>query len=208
MDSACRNCRREGIKLFLKVEKCFTAKCPVSRRAYPPGVHGPKGSGKPTEYGTQLREKQKAKRIYGVRERQFRNYVEGALTKTGNTAEHLLRTLEQRLDTVIRRAGYAVSQRQARQLVNHGHFLLNAKKVSIPSLLVQSGDVITVRRPDELSNLQNVIAVNTALERPQQVPGWLSVDRDAKRIEVLRLPTVGDVESTFDPKLIIEFYSR
>ncbi len=208
MDAVCRNCRREGMKLFLKGEKCFTSKCPVSRRAYPPGIHGPKGASKPTEYGTQLREKQKAKRIYGIRERQFKNYVAHALAKTGNTAEHLLRALERRLDSVIFRSGLAATHRQARQLVSHGHFLLNGKKVTTASLLVHPNDRIALRSGNGADNEQNVIAVNLAAKQQRKMPSWMSFDPESRTIEVLRLPEFSDVEPNFDSKLIIEFYSR
>ena len=208
MDSVCRNCRREGMKLFLKGEKCFTPKCPVSRRAYPPGVHGPKGAPKPTEYGTQLREKQKAKRIYGVRERQFRNYVDTALGSSGNTADTLLATLERRLDAVVYRAGFAVSHRQARQLVAHGHFAVDGQRVTIPSYLVHAGAIITVVKLGELAQETNVLAADLAQEKKGTLPAWLRFDSEQKRVEVLRLPAREDIEQSFDPKLIIEFYSR
>ncbi len=208
MDGACRNCRREGIKLFLKGEKCFTPKCPVSRRAYPPGLHGPKGVGKMTEYGTQLREKQKAKRIYGIRERQFKNYVDRALARTGNTAEHLLRSLEQRLDSVVWRAGFTASHRQARQLVGHGHFLVNGEKANVPSMLVAAGDRITLHDASELDNVQNVIAATLVAKQQYKAPAWLVVNPDERSITVLRSPEATEIEQSFNSKLIIEFYSR
>lgn len=208
MNAVCRNCRREGMKLFLKGEKCFTPKCPVSRRAYPPGIHGPKGASKATEYGTQLREKQKAKRIYGVRERQFRNYVDEALGSTGNTTDQLLQMLERRLDAVLFRVGITQSHRQARQLVAHGHFSVNGRRVTIPSYRVNVGDVITLKNTNELARENNVLAVNFAQEKNVHIPEWLRFDPSEKRVEVFRLPTRKDIEPSFNPKLILEFYSR
>jgi small subunit ribosomal protein S4 len=198
----CRLCRREGEKLFLKGEKCYTEKCPVERRPYAPGMHQSK-FGKLSQYGIRLREKQKAKRIYGLREEQFRRYVEWAKRVKGVTGDFLLELLERRLDNVVYRAGLATSRDQARQLVTHGHFLVNDRPVNIPSFLVRPGDVITLR-PNSLQKP----GIKALLETKARgtVPAWL--ERADGRVQVLDRPKIDQLEHKLNMQLIIEFYSR
>lgn len=200
----CRLCRREGIKLYLKGNRCFTDKCPVDRRSYAPGEHGQRRK-KLSEYGIQLREKQKARRIYGVLERQFRRYFQLAERSRGVTGETLLQVLERRLDNVVYRLGLAASRSEARQLVRHGHFSVNDRKVNIPSYMVREGDVIAVR-----ANAKNLTRIQELAEdaRTRQVPGWLSMDYDALKGRVLRLPQREDIDAPIEEHLIVELYSR
>lgn len=197
-------CRREGTKLFLKGAKCFTAKCPVSRRAYPPGAHGPtQGRVKLTSFGKQLREKQKAKRVYGLLERQFRNYVVRAASSKGNTGEILQSLLELRLDNVVYRLGIAESRQQARQWVSHGHVLVNGKKLDIPSYTVRLNDAVTF----------DVDITKEFAKRTQQIekhprPQWLQLDLTQGSATIISHPTLADVERTFDITPIVEYYSR
>lgn len=202
----CSRCRRAGEKLFLKGEKCFSAKCPLTRRNYPPGMHGGKAQRKETGYGGQLQEKQKAKWVYGLREAQFRNYVAKAVKKKGNTAQNFLQMLERRLDNVIYRLGLAKSRQAARQLVLHSHFLINNQKVNIPSYLVKSNEIITWREKSKKSKLFTDLTQILAKHEP---PAWLSFDKQNLTAKVLGLPQEGDLQQmNFDPKKIIEFYSR
>ncbi len=200
----CRMCRREGMKLFLKGERCFTDKCAIERRSYPPGQHG-QGRHKFSEYSYQLREKQKVKRIYGVLERQFRRYFEMAERSRGVTGENLLVSLERRLDNIVYRMGFANSRSEARQLVRHGHFSVNGRKVSIPSFLVRVGDRIEVRERS-----RKVARIADALELSQRrgIPEWLEVQRDAFTGEVKAFPQRADLTMPISETLIVELYSK
>ena len=203
-DSVCRLCRREGMKLFLKGDRCYTDKCAVSRRSYAPGQHG-QGRKKLSEYGLQLREKQKAKRYYGVLESQFAKYYEMASNKAGVTGENLLQILERRLDNVIYRLGFAVSRAEARQLVSHGHFTVNGKRVNIPSFLVKPGDVIAIA--DKSKNTAKIKAVleNTA---GKTIPKWLELDGDNAKAKVIALAERDDIDLQIEETLIVELYSK
>jgi small subunit ribosomal protein S4 len=200
----CKLCRREKMKLFLKGSKCEGPKCPIEIRPYPPGEHG-RGRPKETEYLLQLREKQKARRIYGVLERQFRNYYVEANKTTGKTGEALLTMLERRLDNVVYRAGFAKSRDMARQLVRHGHLMVNGRKVTIPSFLVKENDIIDVRQKS-LEMTPFVVARAEAGER--QVPAWLEVIPDRMRILVHSLPVRQQIDTPVQEQLIVELYSR
>ena len=202
----CKLCRREGMKLFLKAERCLTPKCAVERRNTPPGQQ--QGGGRrrrPTEFAIQWREKQKARRIYGVLEAQFRRHFAEAERRPGSTGENLLAILETRLDNVIYRIGLGGSRAQARQFVRHGHVTVNGRKCNIPSALVRAGDVIAVAE-----GARDQDAVRTALESaPQrQVPAWLSFDQSALSVRVNSLPGRGDIDSQITEQLIVEFYAR
>jgi small subunit ribosomal protein S4 len=199
----CRLCRREGTKLFLKGEKCYTDKCPVARRPSAPGQHG-QGRRKLSEYGVQLREKQKARRWYGVLEGQFARYLEKAERKKGVTGTTLLQTLERRLDNVVYRLGLALSRAEARQLVRHGHFMVNGRKVDIPSYQVKPGDVIQVREASR--NKAHFKEIRETQGRG--VPEWLEVDREQLKGTVLRLPTREEIDVPVQEHLVVELYSR
>jgi small subunit ribosomal protein S4 len=203
-DSVCRMCRREGMKLFLKGERCFTDKCAIERRNYPPGQHG-QGRHKFSEYSIQLREKQKVKRIYGVFERQFRRYFTLADRAKGVTGEILLTTLERRLDNIVFRLSFANSRAEARQLVRHGHFKVNGRTVTIPSFLVSVGDKITVRERS-----QKVARIVEALELSQRrgVPDWLEINREGFTGTVKMLPQRADLTMPINERLIVELYSK
>ena len=203
-DEQCRICRREGQKLFLKGSRCYTDKCSVSRRNYAPGQHGQKKA-KLSEYGTQLREKQKTKSFYGVGERQFRKYFEMASNKKGITGENLLQILESRLDNVVYRLGYGSSRPQARQLVNHGHFEVNGKKVDIASYLVKPGDVIAVRESKKDSA---VIKANVEANSARPVPAWLEKNVEKLSGKVVTLASREDVDIPVEEHLIVELYSK
>jgi small subunit ribosomal protein S4 len=198
----CKQCRREGQKLFLKGERCLTDKCGVERRSYPPGDHG-RGRQKQSEYRVQLREKQKARRYYGVLEKQFRNYYDKATRQPGITGENLLRMLETRLDNVIVRLGFAVSRRQARQLIRHGHWTVNGRRVDIPSYQVRDNDVITVAPS---SPAKQLIADSTELTG--QVPAWLQADHEGLSAKVLRRPDRREIAAPVQEQLIVELYSK
>ena len=200
----CRICRREGQKLFLKGSRCYSDKCSISRRNYAPGQHGQKRA-KLSEYGTQLREKQKTKSYYGVGEKQFRGYFEMASNKKGVTGENLLQILESRLDNVVYRLGFAVSRTQARQLVNHGQFEVNGKKVDIPSYLVKAGDVITVR---EIKKDNATIKANVEANAARPVPAWLELNNETLSGKVVRLASREDVDIPIEEHLIVELYSK
>jgi small subunit ribosomal protein S4 len=200
--SQCKQCRREGQKLFLKGERCLTDKCGVERRAYPPGEHG-RGRQKQSEYRVQLREKQKARRYYGVLEKQFRNYYARASRQEGVTGANLLRLLESRFDNVLVRLGFAASRRQARQLIRHGHWAINGKRVDIPSYQVRSDDVITVKPG---SSAEQVI--RDATELTAVVPAWLQADHDGLTAKVLRLPEREEIATPVQEQLIVELYSK
>jgi small subunit ribosomal protein S4 len=198
----CKQCRREGQKLFLKGERCLTEKCGVERRSYPPGEHG-RGRVRASEYRNQLREKQKARRFYGVLERQFRGYYDKASRQEGVTGENLLRLLERRFDNVLVRLGFAASRRQARQMINHGHWLINGRRVDIPSYQVRHDDVITIR-PDS----GTTDTVRQATELTAVVPPWLQADHDALTAKVLRLPERDEISAPVSEQLIVELYSK
>jgi small subunit ribosomal protein S4 len=200
----CKLCRREKTKLFLKGSKCESAKCPIEIRPYPPGEHG-RGRPKESEYQLQLREKQKTRRIYGVLEKQFHNYYEEASRKAGKTGEALLQILESRLDNVVYRAGFAQSRDAARQQVRHGHFLVNGKKVDIPSYRVREHDIIEVR--DSKRNLLPYeVARATAGDR--SVPAWLGVVPDKIRVLIHQLPVRQQIDTQVQEQLIVEYYSK
>lgn len=200
----CRQCRREGIKLFLKGERCLTDKCAIDRRAYPPGDHGRGRRRKSSEYLTQLREKQKARRYYGLLEKQFRNYYKAANQQSGVTGENLLRLLELRLDNVVYRLGFGASRRQARQLIMHGHFLVDGRRVDIPSYRVRPNQVITAVAAKE--GLKAVI--EDATDLTASVPAWLQADHDNLTGKVLRVPERADIDVPVQEQLIIELYSK
>ena len=202
-DAACRQCRREGIKLFLKGARCFTEKCAIERRNYPPGQHG-LSRGKLTAFGVQLREKQKAKRIYGILEQQFRKYFAWAESEKGITGENLLKFLERRLDNVVFRLGFAASRREGRQIVAHGHIQVNGRKVTIPSYLVKVGEVVELRPS---SKLQERVADNLNAGRGQ-VPQWLEVVAAEKRGIVRGLPLREDIQIPVQEQLIVELFSK
>ena len=202
--SVCKLCRREGEKLFLKGERCYSDKCSVSRRNYVPGQHG-KGRKKISEYGLQLRMKQKARRYYGILEGQFHHYFEMAERKQGVTGENLLRILESRLDNVVYRLGWASSRAEARQLVVHGHFMVNGKKVDIPSYLLRAGEVVAVSaKSKESTKVQAVLETNSG--RP--VPAWLDLNREALEAKVVNLPAREEIDTPVEEQLIVEFYSK
>ena len=202
--AVCRLCRREGKKLFLKGERCYSEKCSVGIRAYAPGQHG-QGRKKSSEYGLQLRAKQKARRFYGVQEGQFYHYFELAERKQGITGENLLQILESRLDNVVYRAGFASSRAEARQLVGHGHYEVNGKRVDIASYLLRAGDVIAVCEKSKASEkFKAVIEANGA--RP--VPEWMDLDRDNLSVKVVALPERSQIDAPVEEQLIVEFYSK
>jgi small subunit ribosomal protein S4 len=198
----CKQCRREGQKLFLKGERCLTDKCGVERRAYPPGEHG-RGRQKQSEYRVQLREKQKARRYYGVQESQFRNYYDKASRQAGITGENLLTILECRFDNVLVRLGFASSRRQARQLIRHGHWTINGRRVDIPSYQVRAGDVIAVRAGTTADPL-----IRDATELTAQIPAWLQADHDGLTAKVLRKPERQEIAAPVLEQLIVELYSK
>ena len=200
----CRLCRREGKKLFLKGERCLTGKCALDRRSAAPGQHGAANK-KMREYGIQMREKQATKRYYGVLESQFVNYYEEANRKEGMTGENLICLLERRLDNVVYRMGFASSHKEARQLVLHGHFTVNGKKVNIPSLIIKAGDVIAVKETSRDSSKFKALAEAAATAN---APKWLEVKADAMSATVLNLPAREDVDFDFNEQLIVEFYSK
>src|SRR5690242_9683612 len=201
----CRLCRREGMKLFLKGERCYTEKCAIEKRNLPPGQHGKLRKAKLVGYGLQLREKQKVKRIYGVLENQFRRYFEMAERQRGITGETLLQLLERRFDNVVYRLGLATSRAQARQLVRHGHFLINGRKVDIPSYSLRAGDVVTTKA----ASLKNP-TIQHALEevKGRGVPEWLLLDTDQGSGRVVSLPTREQINLPVQEQLIVELYSK
>ena len=203
-DEQYRICRREGQKLFLKGARCYSDKCSISRRNYAPGQHGQKRA-KLSEYGTQLREKQKTKSYYGVGEKQFRKYFEMASNKKGVTGENLLQILESRLDNVIYRLGFGSSRAQARQLVNHGHFEVNGKKVDIASYLIKAGDIIAVR---EIKKDNPTIKANIEENSARPVPEWLEKNEETLSGKVVRLASREDVDIPIEEHLIVELYSK
>ena len=203
--AACKLCRREGKKLFLKGERCYTNKCAVDRRSYAPGQHGQARNKKLSEYGMQLREKQKAKKYYGLLENQFAHYFELAEKMSGMAGENLLKLLESRLDNVVYRAGFAMSRPEARQLVSHAHFTVNGKKVNIPSYLCKPGDVIAIKESSMSSDkFKMVIEANAS--RPAL--NWLSVDRQKGVANIVNLPARDEIDLQVEEHLIVELYSK
>jgi len=200
----CRLCRREGLKLYLKGDRCYTTKCGIDRRNYAPGQHG-QGRKKVSEYGLQLREKQKARRMYGILEGQFRRYFEKAERQPGITGENLLRLLERRLDNVVYRLGLGASRNEARQLVRHGHFAVNGRKVNIPSYLLRAGDVISVREKSKESPRIKELLERAADHTP---PAWLEFDADQASARVAALPARDQIDAPVQEHLIVELYSR
>ena len=200
----CRLCRREGVKLFLKGSRCMTEKCAIERRSYPPGQHG-QGRQRVSEYSAQLREKQKLRRIYGLQERQFRGVFGKAERRTGITGEHLLKLLETRLDNVVYRLGFASSRKEARQLVNHGHIVLNGRKTSAPACILKVGDVVEVRQRS-----REIVSVQSALEAVdgRGIPGWLELDRAEVKGIVRAVPTKEEIALPVNEQLVVELYSR
>ena len=202
--AVCRLCRREGQKLLLKGERCYSEKCSVGLRGYAPGQHG-QGRKKSSEYGMQLRAKQTARRFYGVQENQFHHYFEIAERKQGITGDNLLRILESRLDNVVYRVGFASSRAEVRQLVGHGHYEVNGKRVDIASYLLKAGDVVSICEKSRASEkIKAVVEANSA--RP--VPEWIDVDRNNLSAKVIALPTREQIEAPVDEQLIVEFYSK
>lgn len=203
-ESVCRQCRREGEKLFLKGERCYSNKCAMVAHSNPPGQHGAGRRAKPTEYALQLREKQKVKRIYGMQEKQFHHYFELASRMRGITGENLLILLERRLDNVVYRLGLADSRAQARQFVTHGHIQINGKKASIPSMFVKVGDVITVKQQSQ--SIERIKALREGSDRV--VPKWLQMDYQNLTGKVVALAAREDIEMSIEEHLIVELYSR
>jgi small subunit ribosomal protein S4 len=203
-EAVCRLCRREGVELYLKGDRCFTDKCAIKRRGYPPGQHGQRRP-KHSDYGVQLREKQKAKRIYGVLEKQFRTYFEKADRMKGKTGDNLLILLERRLDNVVYKFGFTQTRRESRQVVRHGHFLVNGRKVNIPSFLVKAGDVVELREKS-----RKIPSVNEALDAVVRkgIPAWLELDRGNFRGAVKAIPARADIQEPIQEQLIVELYSK
>ena len=202
--AVCKLCRREGQKLFLKGDRCYTAKCAISRRPSAPGQHG-QGRKKSSEYGIQLRAKQRARRYYGILEGQFHTYFEIAERKPGVTGENLLRILESRLDNIVYRSGFANSRAEARQLVVHAHFRVNGNKVDIPSYLCKAGDVISIKESSRDSEkIKAILEANAS--RP--VPEWLDVNADKYESKIVNLPERDQIEAPVEEHLIVEFYSK
>jgi len=205
IDASCKLCRRERQKLFLKGTKCYTEKCPVDKRNYPPGQHGQNRRSKISEYGQQLREKQKVRRMYGVLERQFRNYYERSLKQTGRTGDTLVKMLERRLDNVVYRMGFAPSRKAARQLVLHGHFLVNKAAVDVPSYLLNPGDLVQVH--DRSKKLEMIHASMKRVKDTAMLP-WLSLDKASMTGTFLQVPERVDVPLNANEQLIVELYSK
>jgi len=207
IDSKCKKCRRAGEKLFLKGERCFSAKCAMVKRPDPPGIHGKarRRRGGTSEYGKQLAEKQKIKRIYGIRERQFKKYVQQAMVAQGDTREILLKKLETRLDNVIFRLGWAKSRTMARQLVSHGHILVNGKRISIPSYQVKKDEIISLNPKIKESNLMKDLP--TILKK-YETPQWLMLEKEKIEGKILNIPNAADLGDLNPAGLVVEFYSR
>ena len=202
--AVCRLCRREGQKLFLKGERCYSEKCSIAVSAYAPGQHG-QGRKKSSEYGLQLRAKQKARRFYGVQEGQFRHYFEIAERKLGITGENLLKILESRLDNVVYRVGFASSRAEARQLIGHGHFEVNGARVDIASYLLKAGDVIAIcEKSKALEKMKGVVEANAS--RP--APAWIDVDKDKCEAKIIALPERDQIDAPVEEQPIVEFYSK
>ncbi|HZJ84983.1 MAG TPA: 30S ribosomal protein S4 [Syntrophomonadaceae bacterium] len=204
-DAVCRQCRREGEKLFLKGDRCYSEKCSIERRPYAPGVHGQSRRQKVSEYGLQLREKQKMRRTYGILEKQFRRYFEKADRQKGVTGENLFILVERRLDNVVYRLGFASSRKEARQLVSHGHFTINGRKANIPSMLLKVGDVVQVREKSTSSVKFQELKEQAAYKTP---PEWLSVNVETLTGTVLAYPIREQIDTPVREQLIVELYSR
>ena len=204
-NNVCKLCRREGVKLFLKGQRCFSEKCAYDRRQYPPGQHGQGRRRRPSDYGHQLREKQKVKRMYGLLEKQFRGYYFKAARMKGITGENLLSLLERRLDNVAVRCGFASSHAEARQLVRHGHFTVNGSKINIPSYLVREGDEIVVR--EKSRKIQKINESLAKLDR-SPLPQWIDIDRDAYKGKIKNIPQRSDISADIDEQLIVELYNK
>jgi len=204
-DARCRMCRRSGMKLFLKGARCFSDKCAIERRGYAPGEHGKSRRVKETNYGQQLREKQKARQIYGLLERQFRHYFSKASEAKGVTGEVLLQMLERRLDNVLYRLNFTLSRSQGRQIVRHGHVTVNGRTVDIPSFLVKPGDVVAIR---EKSRKLAVVLTTLEARKGQSAPAWLDVDADKLSARVLSVPTRDSIPIPINEQLIVELYSK
>lgn len=205
LDPKCKQCRREGKKLFLKGEKCLSSKCPLIKRNYPPGLHGIKGKPRLTTYGIQLREKQQTKRMYGLLEKQFRKYYEMAIKKKGETGDNLLRLLESRLDNVVYKLGLVKSRNLARQLISHSHFIVNDKKVNIPSYQVKIGDVVKLKE----KSLKNLVFEEKIKNlKIEEMPDWLSWDPKSFTAKIVNDPVNDKLRDIINTKIIIEFYSR
>ncbi len=198
----CKKCRREGVKLFLKGERCLTEKCAIERRSYPPGEHG-RGRIKQSEYLLQLREKQKARRFYGVLEKQFRNYYKQAARQSGITGDRLLQLLELRLDNVVYRLGFAASRSQARQLIRHGHFHVNGRRVNIASFRLRRDDIVSVKPQSAVEQV-----VRDATDLTASVPAWLEADHDNLSARVLKTPERAEIDAPIEEQLIVELYSK
>ncbi|NLV75305.1 MAG: 30S ribosomal protein S4 [Chloroflexi bacterium] len=207
IDSVCKLCRREGMKLFLKGERCLGPKCAIEKRAYAPGMHGQKTQfrQRSSDYGLQLREKQRARRIYGVLERQFRRYFDIAVAQRGQTGSNLLALLEMRMDNLVYRLGFADSRPQARMLVTHGHFAVNGRRLDIPSAILKPGDVISVHETSRSSEYFK--SIGQVLEQ-REVAGWLSLNAEALSGTLVAVPTRDQIDVPLEEQLIVEFYSR
>ena len=205
IDAVCRLCRREVEKLFLKGPKCYTEKCPVTKRAFAPGQHGQNRRTKLSNYGVQLREKQKVKRMYGVLEKQFRRYFKIASKSKGVTGRVLLQMLERRLDNVIFKLGIAVSRAQARQIVRHNFVYVNSRRVNIPSYFIDKDDIVEIKAKEKAGNK---IKENLELNKDRSVPGWLEFNSSELKAKVLRLPEKEDIPTTIQEQLIVELYSK
>ncbi len=203
-ESSCRLCRRENLKMYLKGDRCYTDKCAIERRPYPPGQHG-QGRAKFSEYGVQLREKQKVKRMYGLLERQFRLYYARAAAKKGKTGENLLQALELRLDNVVFRSGFADTRNESRQLVRHGHFKVNGHRVNIPSFGLKTGDIVEVQ-----DKSRKIVRLTEALETVDRrgVPPWLEVDKKSFKATLKTSPAREDLTMPINEQLIVELYSK
>jgi small subunit ribosomal protein S4 len=206
MENVCKKCRREGVKLFLKGERCLSPKCALVHRGYAPGEHGIRPT-RLSDFGAQLREKQKTRRIYGISERQFRNYFKKADRGKGVTGEILFKFLESRLDNVVYRLGFCTSRRQARSLVNHGHFLVNGKKVDISSYQVKEGDKIEVKKQSKSKALFKDLPLRLSQSKYIS-PAWLKLDKKNLSGQVLKIPDRTEIDTNIDESLIVEFYSR
>ena len=205
LGAKCKLCRREGEKLMLKGDRCFTAKCAVVKKNYPPGIHGPKGRARQSGYNLQLREKQKAKKIYNMLEKQFKLSFERAMNQKGDVGENLMKILETRLDNVIYRLGFADSRASARTYVNHGHFTVNGGKVNIPSFNVKTGDIIKIKKSSQTSKQFSNLAEKL---KKKEIPGWLNLDLKDFGAKVLHQPSKEFFELKINTPMIVEFYSR
>lgn len=205
LEPKCKQCRRVGEKLFLKGERCASAKCSMVKRNYPPGCHGPKGKQRLSDYGLQLKEKQKAKKQYNLLEKQFKLTFFKARNSSGDTGENFLRLLETRLDNVIYRWGLAPARSEARQLVNHGHFTVNGRKVDIPSCQLKTGDILKIKE----NSLNKKVFSNIAAKiKKEEIPGWLYFNPEDFSLKILHSPKAAEIESNLNPRMIVEFYSR